>query len=74
MTGDGSNSEPVSAKNLEDALSNSDDAVGLVFSGKVSDRIFELAAGAGIPNVVGKSVGPSSLKLGVQAYAEKDLQ
>ena len=74
VSGDGSNSEPVSAKNLEDALSNSDDAVGLVFSGKVSDRIFELAAGAGIPNVVGKSVGPSSLKLGVQAYAEKDLQ
>jgi DNA primase len=70
---DGSSSDPISPKNLEEALNNSDGAQGIVFSGKVSNRIFELAAGAGIANVVGKTVGPESLKLGVQAYSASDL-
>ena len=70
---DGSGSDPISPKNLEEALNNSDGAQGIVFSGKVSNRIFELAAGAGISNVVGKTVGPESLKLGVQAYSASDL-
>jgi|TARA_B100001079_G_scaffold112239_1_gene96565 DNA primase len=70
---DGSGSDPISPKNLEEALNNSDGAQGIVFSGKVSNRIFELAAGAGIANVVGKTVGPESLKLGVQAYSASDL-
>jgi DNA primase len=70
---DGSGSDPISPKNLEAALNNSDGAQGIVFSGKVSNRIFELAAGAGIVNVVGKTVGPESRKLGVQAYSASDL-
>ncbi|MEE2650628.1 MAG: DNA primase DnaG [Candidatus Thermoplasmatota archaeon] len=70
---DGSGSDPISPKNLEAALNSSDGAQGIVFSGKVTNRIFELAAGAGIANVVGKTVGPESLKLGVQAYSASDL-
>ena len=67
-------SEPVSAKDLESALGETEGAQGLVFSGKVTDRIHELASGAGINNVVGKTVGPQSLKLGVQAYSIRDLE
>jgi len=70
---DGSGSDPVSAKDLEAALGQTDGAQGLVFSGKVTDRIHELASGAGINNVIGKSIGPQSLKLGVQAYSVSDL-
>ncbi|MEC7756570.1 MAG: DNA primase DnaG [Candidatus Thermoplasmatota archaeon] len=70
---DGSGSDPVSAKDLEAALGQADGAQGLVFSGKVTDRIHELASGAGINNVIGKSIGPQSLKLGVQAYSVSDL-
>ena len=71
---DGSGSKPVSAKDLESALGETEGAQGLVFSGKVTDRIHELASGAGINNVVGKTVGPQSLKLGVQAYSIRDLE
>ena len=71
---DGSGSDPISAKDLESALGESAGAQGLVFSGKVTDRIHELASGAGINNVVGKTVGPQSLKLGVQAYSVRDLE
>ncbi len=74
VMGDGSGSDPISAKDLETALGNADGAQGLVFSGKVTDRIHELASGAGINNVVGKSVGSQSLKLGVQAYSVRDLE
>jgi DNA primase len=70
---DGSSSDPIGPKDLEEALNKSDGAQGIVFSGKVSNRIFELAAGAGIVNVVGKTIGPVSLKLGVQAYSASDL-
>jgi len=71
---DGTGSDPVGAKALEAALGDSDGAQGLVFSGKVTDRIHELASGAGINVVVGKTVGAQSLKLGVQAYSVKDLE
>ncbi|MEC8873776.1 MAG: toprim domain-containing protein [Candidatus Thermoplasmatota archaeon] len=71
---DGSGSNPVPAKELNDALGSTENAQGLVFAGKVNDRIFELAAGAGITTVVGKSLGPDSLKLGVQAYTASDLE
>ncbi|MAK40617.1 MAG: hypothetical protein CL993_02685 [Euryarchaeota archaeon] len=70
---DGSTSNPIGAKDLEKALSESQNAQGLVFAGKVSDRIFELASGAGIPCVVGNSVGNKTLKLGVQAFSTSDL-
>jgi len=45
----------------------------LVFAGKVTDRIFDLASGAGIGNVLGKTVGKDTLKGGVQAFSVKDL-
>ncbi len=70
---DGSKSNPIGAKDLEKALSESQNAQGLIFAGKVSDRIFELASGAGIPCVVGNSVGNQTLKLGVQAFSTSDL-
>ena len=73
VLGDGSGSKPLSPKDLESALGETEGAQGLVFSGKVSDRIYELASGAGINNVIGKTVGPQSLKLGVQAYSIRDL-
>lgn len=71
---DGSGSNPLSPKDLKGALGSTEKAQGLVFAGKVTDRIFELAAGAGITTVVGKSLGPDSLKLGVQAYTASDLE
>tara|TARA_B100000131_G_scaffold128637_1_gene125489 strand:+ start:2795 stop:3964 length:1170 start_codon:yes stop_codon:yes gene_type:complete len=70
---DGTGSSPISAKNLEVELGKAEGPKGLVFSGKVTDRIHELASGAGINNVVGKTIGPQSLKLGVQAYSISDL-
>ncbi len=70
---DGSKSDTIGAKDLEKALSESQNAQGLIFAGKVSDRIFELASGAGIPCVVGNSVGNQTLKLGVQAFSTSDL-
>ena len=58
---------------LEAALGEAEGATGLVFSGKVTNRIFELASGAGIASVLGKSIGEVSLQGGVQAYSVKDL-
>jgi len=70
---DGSGSDPVGASDLEAALAEAEGAQGLVFAGKVNDRIFELASGAGIGNVLGKTVGDVTLKGGVQAFGMKDL-
>ena len=70
---DGSGTEPVGASSLEEALADAQGAQGLVFAGPVNDRIFELASGAGISNVLGKSVGKVTLKAGVQAFSVKDL-
>ena len=70
---DGSGSEPIGASALESSLSESEGAVGLVFAGKVTDRIFTLASGAGIENVIGSSVGKITRKSGVQAYSVTDF-
>jgi 5S rRNA maturation endonuclease (ribonuclease M5) len=70
---DGSGSEPVGAAGLESALTDAEGAQGIVFAGKVSNRIFELASGAGIGNVLGKTVGDVTLKGGVQAFGINDL-
>jgi len=70
---DGSGSEPIGARGLETALSDSTGAQGLVFAGKVTARIFDLASGAGIESVLGRSVGKVTRKSGVQAYAADDL-
>ena len=70
---DGSATDPVGARKLEEALEEAEGAQGLVFAGKVTDRIFDLASGAGIGNVLGKTVGKDTLKGGVQAFSVKDL-
>ena len=70
---DGSATDPVGARKLEEALGEAEGAQGLVFAGKVTDRIFDLASGAGIGNVLGKTVGKHTLKGGVQAFSVKDL-
>jgi len=70
---DGSATDPVGARKLEEALAEAEGAQGLVFAGKVTDRIFDLASGAGIGNVLGKTVGKDTLKGGVQAFSVKDL-
>ena len=70
---DGSGSEPIGARTLETALADSTAAQGLVFAGKVTARIFDLASGAGIENVLGSSVGKVTRKSGVQAYSAEDL-
>ena len=54
-------------------LAESEGAIGLVFSGKITDRIFTLASGAGIENVMGTSVGTVTRKSGVQAYSSSNL-
>ena len=70
---DGSGTAPVGAADLEAALGEAEGPTGLVFAGKVNNRIFELASGAGIASVLGKSIGEVSLQGGVQAYSVKDL-
>ena len=70
---DGSGSDPIGARSLESALADSTSAQGLVFAGKVTARIFDLASGAGIENVLGSSVGTVTRKSGVQAYSVEDL-
>ena len=68
---DGSATEPVGARKLEEALAEAEGAQGLVFAGKVNDRIFDLASGAGIGNVLGKTVGKDTLKGGVHPFRSK---
>lgn len=68
VNADGSGSQPIGASSLETKLAESEGAIGLVFSGKITDRIFTLASGAGIENVMGTSVGTVTRKSGVQAY------
>ena len=70
---DGSGSDPIGAGKLKETLADSTGAQGLVFGGKVTARIFDLASGAGIENVLGRSVGKVTRKSGVQAYAAEDL-
>ena len=70
---DGSGSDPIGARALAGAMADSTGATGLVFAGKINDRIFELASGAGIENVLGTSVGGVTRKGNVQAYSAEDL-
>ena len=70
---DGSSSDAFGAAALATALAETEGASGLVFAGKVTDRIFEMASGAGIENVLGKSVGGVTRKGNVQAYSSEDL-
>ncbi len=70
---DGTGSDPIGARSLENALNSSENAQGLVFAGKVTARIFDLASGAGIENVLGTSVGTVTRKGGVQAYSTENI-
>ena len=47
---------------LGKALEEIEGAVGLVFAGKMSDRIFDLASKAGIDNVLASTVGDTARK------------
>ena len=55
------------------ALEEVDNARGLVFAGKMSDRIFDLASKGGIENVLASSVSGTARKGTVSAYAPSDL-
>ena len=70
---DGSGSDPLGAAALGKALEETEGAVGLVFAGKMSDRIFDLASKAGIDNVLASTVGDTARKGSVSAYAPSDL-
>lgn len=70
---DGSATDPVGAGKLEAALEEVDNARGLVFAGKMSDRIFDLASKGGIENVLASSVSGTARKGTVSAYAPSDL-
>jgi len=70
---DGSGTDPLGAAALGKALEDVEGAVGLVFAGKMSDRIFDLANKAGIDNVLASSIGETVRKGSVSAYAPSDL-
>ncbi len=70
---DGSGTDPLGAAALGKALEDVEGAVGLVFAGKMSDRIFDLANKAGIDNVLASSIGETARKGSVSAYAPSDL-
>ena len=70
---DGSATDPVGAGKLEAALDEVDNAKGLVFAGKMSDRIFDLASKGGIENVLASSVSGTARKGTVSAYTPSDL-
>jgi hypothetical protein len=70
---DGSATDPVGAGKLEAALDGIENAQGLVFAGKMSDRIFDLASKGGIENVLASSVSGTARKGTVSAYTPSDL-
>ena len=70
---DGSATDPVGAGKLEAALEEVENAQGLVFAGKMSDRIFDLASKGGIENVLASSVSGTARKGTVSAYTPSDL-
>jgi DNA primase len=70
---DGSNTDPIGASNLKESLEETKGALGLVFAGKINDKIFDYASGAGIENVLGNSRGKISRKQDVQAFSPDDF-
>lgn len=70
---DGSNTDPIGASNLKESLEETKGALGLVFAGKINDKIFDYASGAGIENVLGNSRGKVSRKQDVQALDRKSV-
>ena len=70
---DGSNTDPIGASNLKESLEETKGALGLVFAGKINDKIFDYASGAGIENVLGNSRGKVSRKQDVQAFSPDDF-
>ena len=70
---DGTNTDPIGASNLKESLEETKGALGLVFAGKINDKIFDYASGAGIENVLGNSRGKVSRKQDVQAFSPDDF-
>ncbi len=70
---DGTTTDPIGASSLKDSLEETKGAQGLVFAGKINDKIFDYASGAGIENVLGNSRGKVSRKQDVQAFSPDDF-
>ena len=70
---DGSNTDAIGASKIGKALEETKGAQGLVFAGRVTDKIFDYASGAGIENVLGNSRGSVSRKQDVQAFSPEDF-
>ena len=70
---DGTTTDPIGASSLKESLEETKGAQGLVFAGKINDKIFDYASGAGIENVLGNSRGKVSRKQDVQAFSPDDF-
>jgi DNA primase len=70
---DGTSTDPIGASSLKESLEETKGAQGLVFAGKINDKIFDYASGAGIENVLGNSRGKVSRKQDVQAFSPDDF-
>ena len=70
---DGTTTDPMGASSLKESLEETKGAQGLVFAGKINDKIFDYASGAGIENVLGNSRGKVSRKQDVQAFSPDDF-
>ncbi|MBT4391396.1 MAG: DNA primase [Euryarchaeota archaeon] len=70
---DGTTTDPIGARSLKESLEETKGAQGLVFAGKINDKIFDYASGAGIENVLGNSRGKVSRKQDVQAFSPDDF-
>ena len=71
---DGTTTDPIGARSLKESLEETKGAQGLVFAGKINDKIFDYASGAGIENVLGNSRGKVSRKQDVQAFSPDDFE
>ncbi len=70
---DGTMTEAVGAGKLEAAAKEADGAIGIVFKGKVSERILQIASDASIANILAKSVGEAHTLDEVKAFVPSDL-
>lgn len=72
ILGDGSASDPVGASKLAAFASEVEGAQCLLFNGKVTARILEIAELGAIPNVLGSTLGVKSTE-GTETYAMSDI-
>ena len=65
-------SEPVGASKLAAEAENISGAIGMMFNGKVTKRLLEIANSAGVSNVLSSSVNEDTLE-GVNVFVLSDL-